>query len=92
MLVAKPAAAALSERASAAVVTLATTGFAVVLAHPVVLWALERFDIGWPVVFAAALLFPWAFGVIALRTPASQWVTGAPQQRSARRPAGVQQG
>ncbi|MFE6997592.1 acyltransferase family protein [Microbacterium sp. NPDC057659] len=53
----------------------------VVLAHPVFLW------LPWPPwpTFAAAVLVPLVVGLVAIRTPAAQWITG--QRRMPRHPS-----
>lgn len=57
---------------SKAVTTFALTGFTIVLVHPVFLWSPtpQAGD------FLAGVLVPLAVGLVALRTPLSQWVTG----------------
>ncbi|KKK02357.1 hypothetical protein LQ51_20535 [Micromonospora sp. HK10] len=51
-------------------------GIAVVLSHAAVLWVLHTPPTGgWPHL-AAALLLPWAFALVALRTPASPYLVG----------------
>lgn len=54
-------------------------GFMVVLTHPVILWAMSAFGPPVPswVLFALCLLIPWAAALVALRSRASTWLTGA---------------
>lgn len=55
---------------------LAACGIAVVLSHAGVLWLLRTPPTGgWPHL-AAALLLPWAFALVALRTPAAPYLLG----------------
>ncbi|QNE36417.1 acyltransferase family protein [Leifsonia shinshuensis] len=63
---------------------LACGGFAVVLAHPVILWAMTRFGPPVPdwMLFALCLLIPWAVALGALRTRASAWLTGSEPLRA----------
>ncbi|MGY0004091.1 acyltransferase family protein [Micromonospora sp. I033] len=52
-------------------------GIAVVLSHAAVLWVLHTPPSGgWPHL-AAALLLPWAFALVVLRTPAAPYLLGA---------------
>jgi acyltransferase len=61
---------------------LASAGFTVVLAHCVVLWVMDTPPTGSWLACALALVVPWALGLLALRTRASVWLTGAPRARS----------
>jgi len=74
----------LSARAASTVSTLAVVGLTVVLVHPAVLWVLERFHLPDVALFVAALVVPAIIGLIALRTPLSPWVTGAPRRAGSR--------
>ena len=53
----------------------------VVLAHPVVLWT------PWPawLKFVVGMTVPLAVGLVALRTPASRWITGQRRNDGQRR-------
>lgn len=64
--------------AASAITGFALCGFTIVLAHPAVLWVLRA----WPnlALFTAAIILPTAVALIAIRTPMSQWVTGAPKR------------
>lgn len=57
---------------------LSYAGFTVVLVHPFIIWLMLKFL--WPVpdwlIFIVALTVPWSVGALALRTPASRWLTG----------------
>lgn len=65
---------------------LAYAGFTVVLVHPLVLWLMLKFFPPVPdwSIFALALSVPWLVGALSLRTPASQWLTGAKRLESTR--------
>lgn len=78
-------AAHLSARAWHLVNTLAATGLTVVLAHPLIMWMLLRYPQPDWVVCALGLVIPAGAGLLAYRTPLSQWVTGAPQTPRATR-------
>ena len=57
---------------------LSYAGFTVVLVHPLIIWLMLKFAGGsadW-LIFAVALTVPWLIGMLALRTPASSWLTG----------------
>lgn len=58
------------------VTRLATTGFTVILLHPLVLQLTPMLSS--PLQFAFALLIPGIVALFALRTSVSQWVTGMP--------------
>lgn len=55
---------------------LSACGIAVVLSHAAVLWVLHTPPAGGWLHLAAALLLPWAFALLALRTPASPYLLG----------------
>ena len=65
---------------------LAYAGFTVVLVHPLVLWLMLRFFSAVPdwSIFVLALTVPWLVGVLSLRTPVSQWLTGTKRLESTR--------
>ncbi|MEU8260771.1 acyltransferase [Micromonospora sp. NPDC048999] len=56
---------------------LSVCGIAVVLSHAAVLWVLHTPSSGGWSHLAAALVPPWAFALVALRTPASPYLLGA---------------
>jgi acyltransferase len=62
---------------------LAVPAMVVVLAHPIVLWALDPLTLGHRVEFVVALLVSWAVGLVAVRTPWSTYLTGAKRQEVA---------
>jgi fucose 4-O-acetylase-like acetyltransferase len=77
----------LRPRVHRAATGLSRAGFVVVLAHPLVLWVLLKFTPGLPnaLIFAITLTVPWVVGLVAVRTPAARWLTGAdrlPNQRT----------
>ncbi|SCL59389.1 Fucose 4-O-acetylase [Micromonospora chersina] len=55
---------------------LSACGIAVVLSHAAVLWVLHTPPSGGWLHLAAALVLPWAFALVALRTPASPYLLG----------------
>lgn len=77
----------LSVATGAVISRLALGGFTIVLFHFTVLLAATRLALPSAVVFVLATTIPALIGLIALRSPLSQWVTGAPQIRSDNRAA-----
>ncbi|MER7442383.1 acyltransferase [Micromonospora avicenniae] len=71
----------LRQRASAVIGALSACGIAVVLSHAAVLWVLGTPAQGGLFDFAAALLLPWGFALLALRTPFAPYLAGAPRMR-----------
>ncbi|HEY8319779.1 MAG TPA: acyltransferase family protein [Amnibacterium sp.] len=67
----------LPSRVSTVTTGLAVPALIVVLLHPAVLWIVEPGKVGRPVEFGLALILPWVAGLVAVRTPASVWLTGA---------------
>jgi len=54
----------------------ALTGFVIVLVHPAILWLAKSAGWGPVLTFLFAVMIPTVIGLAALRTPASQWMTG----------------
>jgi len=71
----------LPDTTGAVISHLALSGFTIVLFHFTVLLAATRLALPSGVVFVLATMIPSIIGLIALRTPLSQWVTGVPQLR-----------
>lgn len=76
-------------RLGAVFTSFALIGFAVVLAHPAVLWMITPVIDGMPrpVVFLLALGLPAAAGYALQRTPLAGWATGSPQRGVRQTPA-----
>ncbi len=81
ILVARPALARLPERAGRVVSVVALGGFVVVLTHGAVLALMRGLEVEAWVVFALALVVPWALATVLLYAPLAPVLTGVPRQR-----------
>jgi acyltransferase len=84
VLVAESIFSRLGPRASRIATQLSYAGFMVVLTHPLVLWLMLTFGPpapGW-LLFTICAAIPWAAALLAVRSPASLWLTGVDPARA----------